>query len=89
MLADQSDHTGIHEEVSDSFENDTDLSQSLKSPLFNSRLKNLLASVQEEAGQYQEIRKKHKVRSDERELLKSRSGGRGQAAALLPSIAHV
>lgn len=64
-----------------------DLSASLKSPLFNSRLKNLLASVQEEAGQYQEIRKKHKVRNDEREMLKSRSGGRGKAVPL-PSIVH-
>lgn len=79
------------EEMLDTFDNSNsntasiDLSQSLKSPLFNSRLKNLLASVQEEAGQYQEIRKKHKVRSDERELLKSRSGGRGQAVPL-PSI---
>jgi hypothetical protein len=73
-------------EVSDSFDDGSDLSQSLKSPMFNSRLKNLLASVQEEAGQYQEIRKKHKVRSDERELLKSRSGGRDKAVAL-PSIA--
>ena len=35
--------------TSTSVGNSTDFSQSLKSPLFNSRLKNLLASVQEEA----------------------------------------
>jgi len=76
------------DEVTDTFDSHSELSSSLKSPLFNSRLKSLLASVQEEAGQYQEIRKKHKVRSDERELLKSRSGGRGNAPPL-PSIAHI
>ena len=72
-------------EVSDSFDPNADLTQSFKSPKLNSRLKNLLASVQEEAGQYEEIRKKHKVRNNERELLKSRSGGRGNAVPL-PSI---
>ena len=69
----------------ESSQGSTEMSTSLKSPLIQTRLRSLLASVQEEAGIYQEIKKKHKVRSDEREMLKSRSGGRGYHAPL-PSL---